>query len=62
MTRPDALDMMVTYLGVDPGYSQKEMDDTRECHVRFSFIKKLYKDHLTKEVEADGDNAQVFHQ
>lgn len=38
ISRPNALDMMVLYLRVDPGDAQKEMDDTRGCHTRFGFL------------------------
>lgn len=52
----------MAYLGVDPSDVQKEIDDTRRCHARFTFLKKLYKDHLVAVVKADDDdNAQVLH-
>lgn len=57
MTRLDPLDMMVTYLEVDPSDFQKEMDDTRRCHARFLFLEKLYIYHLNASVKADGDDA-----
>lgn len=50
---------MMTYLGVNPGNAQKEMDDTRLCHARarFAFLEKLYIDHLAMAVEANVGDA-----
>lgn len=61
MIKPDALDMMVTYLGVDPCDAQKEMDYTRGFHSIFKFMKKLYIDHLATVVEEDDDDTQFLH-
>lgn len=41
----ETLDIMVTYLGVDPRKSQHELDDTKGCHARFSFLVDLYEHH-----------------
>lgn len=49
----EALDMMVTYLGVGPGKTQEEIDDTRECHVRFSFLVDLYDQQFVIVVDMD---------
>lgn len=61
ITRSDALEMMVTYLGAGPKEVQNEMDDTRGCHARFSFLQNLYIDHLVVAVDANGDDAHVLH-
>lgn len=57
MAKPDALNIMVTYLGVGSGDAQNEMDDIRWNHARFAFLEKMYIDHLVAEVENDGDDA-----
>lgn len=57
--RPEALEMMVSYLGFDTGKAQHEIDDTRGCHARFSFMVDLYEHHLTVTVDADGDDGHV---
>lgn len=61
ITRPDALDMMVTYLGADLDDVQKEIDNTRWCHARFTFMDELYKNPMVATVEADDDDAHVLH-
>lgn len=61
ITRPSALEMMVAYLGDDAKDAQKEIDDIRECHARFSFLEKMYIYHLVVTVKANGDDAQVLH-
>lgn len=43
---PDALDMMVTYLGAEPGEFQIDNYAMRGAHARFSYMEKLYKYHL----------------
>lgn len=58
-TRPEALDRMVTYLGADRGKAQQELDDTRWCHARFSFLIDLHEHHLDASVEADGGDSRV---
>lgn len=49
----EALDMMVIYLGVGPGKTQEEIDDTRECHARFSFLVDLYDQQFVIVVDMD---------
>lgn len=58
INRADALEMMMTYLGDDSGKSQHEINNTRWCHARFSFLVKLYEDHLTTIVDALGDDTR----
>lgn len=57
ITRLDALDMIVTYLGANTSDVQKEMDDTIGCHARFVFLEELYINHLVAPVEVDGGDA-----
>lgn len=49
--------MIITYLGVGPGDARKEINDTTRCQTIFSFLKMLYRDHLTMIVDYDGDDA-----
>lgn len=53
--------MMVTFLGSDWGDAQKEINDTRGCHARFSFLETLCRDHLEATLEEDGDDARVVY-
>ncbi|KAI5420544.1 hypothetical protein KIW84_044371 [Lathyrus oleraceus] len=61
ITIPDALNMMVTYLGADPSDVHKEMDGIIRFHARFAFLEKLYIYHLLAEVEVDGDDTKALH-
>lgn len=51
--------MMMNYFGVDLLCSKK--NDTRGCHVKFSFSETLCRYHLDVEVETDSDDAQVVY-
>lgn len=46
----------MTYLGVGPGKTHQELNDTRGYDVMFSFLIDLYKDHLVATLDADGDD------
>lgn len=61
MTKPDALEMMVTYLRDDREDALKKMEGTRGCHVPFVFLEKLSIHNLAAKVEANGVDAQVMH-
>lgn len=60
MTRLDAMDMMVNYLGDDPEDSLNKLEDTRGCHARYGFLENLYVHYLAATMEVDGDDAQVI--
>lgn len=45
--REEALEMIITYLRVDPELSLKEIEDTYGCYVKFQFLKRLYAQQLT---------------
>ncbi|CAL5203488.1 unnamed protein product [Lathyrus oleraceus] len=51
--------MMVAHLRVDPAEASQDAHDTRGDHARFSFSEKIYKYHLQKAVDAEGDGMQV---
>lgn len=59
MTTPDALEMIVTYLGANQEDDLKELEDTIGCHARFEFLEKLYLYNMVAAVEANGDDAQI---
>lgn len=61
LTKLDALEMIVQYLGVDPGDVQQEINDTRGCHAKFKFQERLYICHLDVKVGVGGDDVQVVH-
>lgn len=53
--------MMVTHLGAKPGKVAKEPIDIIGSHDRFSFLEKIYKEHLQWIMGAEGDDMQVEH-
>lgn len=57
--RPEALNMMMTYLGTDFGKAQHNIYDIIVCHARFPFLVDLYEHHMNAFVVANGDDAQV---
>lgn len=46
ISRPKALDLMVIHLGANPSKTQSDIEDTKGCHARFSFLSKNYINHL----------------
>lgn len=48
--------MMLTYLRADTCDAQKKIDAATGCYARFSFLNKLYIDHMLVTVEAGGDD------
>lgn len=60
-SKPEVLDMMVIYLGVDSKKAQQEIDDTKWCLVRFSFLVDLYERHLAAFLDANVDDTRVGH-
>lgn len=57
--REDIVDIMVIHLGVDSAKVVREASDTRGAHARFSFLEKLYKDHLEGVLNVEGDDVHV---
>lgn len=53
--------MMVQYLETDSSDAQTEMDDTKGCHARLTFLEEMYRYHLDVAVEADDNDAHVLH-
>lgn len=44
MTKDEALEMMVEYLGANSGEAVEELDKTKGAHARFVYLKKVYED------------------
>lgn len=59
-SRPEVLNLVMTYLGADPRKSQHEIDDTRGYHVRYPFMTKLYEDHLGPTMDVVDDYARTW--
>lgn len=58
-SRPEALDLIVTYLGVDSGKAQEDINDTRGCHTKFFLLVKNYVDPMNAVVDVAGDDTWV---
>ena len=56
MTKDEALEMMVEYLGADLGEVMDELDKTRGDRARFVYLKKVYDDALLSAQQDDGDD------
>lgn len=52
----EAIEMMITYLGVDPSDVQKKVVDIICVHARFKFLGDLYKDYLCMVVDVNNDD------
>jgi hypothetical protein len=46
MTRDEAVEMMIQYLGADPGDAIEEVNDTRGAHSRFAYLRRIFKERL----------------
>ncbi|CAL5198199.1 unnamed protein product [Lathyrus oleraceus] len=56
ITKGKAHQMMIDYLGDDPGEEMDELDRTRGVHARFEYIKKIYETEILRaENVADDD-------
>jgi len=43
------------YLGSSPGDSLEEVNDTRGAHAQFSYMRRIFKELLLQQLEADND-------
>lgn len=59
MTKDEALERRVEYLGIDQRDAMNELDKTMGVHARFVYLKKVYDDVLLSAQQADGDDEQV---
>ncbi|XP_050895905.1 uncharacterized protein LOC127102595 [Lathyrus oleraceus] len=59
MAQDGALEMMVEYLGVDPGEAMDELVKTMGAHARFIYLKNVYENVFLSALQADGDDEQV---
>ncbi|RHN51109.1 putative protein-serine/threonine phosphatase [Medicago truncatula] len=55
MTRDDAVEMMMQYLGCDPGDAVVEVTPNRGAHCRFSYLRRIFKDRLLQQLELENE-------
>ena len=55
ISRDDAVDLMIRYLGSDPGDALEEVTNTRGAHARFSYLSNIFKQRLLRKLK-------VFHE
>jgi len=46
MTRYNAMEMMMRYLGSSPGDALDEVNETRGAHARFSYLRRIFKERI----------------
>jgi len=49
----------IEHLGVDPGEALSEVNDTKGAHARFSYLRRIFKDRLLEQLQADNDGDLV---
>lgn len=59
ISREEASEMLVTYLGANPTEAANEVVDAKYAHDRFKILEELYKDHLLMVVDVDSDDMHV---
>lgn len=59
ISKVDALEMMVEYLGAKPHDVLKNIEDTQVFYARFGFLERLYAHKLTT-IEHASDDEQVM--
>ena len=57
--KEEALDMLVEKLGVTPESAMAEIDKTRGCHVRYSYLDRVFRNEIRRAREACGYLKQV---
>ena len=55
ISRDDAVDMMMRYLGSSPGDAFDEVNETRDAHEQFSYFRRIFKERLLQQLEADNE-------
>jgi len=48
ISRDDAVDLMIRFLGSDPEDALEEVTSTRGAHARFSYLSKIFKQRLLR--------------
>jgi hypothetical protein len=46
ISRDDVVEMMIQYLGSNPGDAIEEVTDTRGSHARFNYLRRIFKERL----------------
>jgi len=60
MTKGEAMDMMIQHLGADPGDALKEVTDTNRGHARFSYLRRIFKEHILEQLGAYNEGDMVL--
>jgi hypothetical protein len=55
ISRNDAMEMMIRYLGSSPGDAIEEVNDIRGAHARFWYLRKIFKQRLLQQMNADNE-------
>jgi hypothetical protein len=55
MTRDNAVEMTMRYLGSSFGDALDEVNDTRGAHARFSYLMRIFKERLMKQLKFDNE-------
>jgi len=59
ITRDDAVDLMVTHLGSDPGDALLEVTRTRGAHCRFRYLRRIFKERLLQQLELENEHGMT---
>jgi len=51
LTRDEAVEIMIRYLGSNPGYAIEEVINTRGSHARFVYLRRIVKERLLEKLE-----------
>ena len=53
---------MIEYLGADPYRTTEDFRTTNGSHAKFSYLKRLYEEHLVAALGAENEGDEVFAQ
>ncbi|XP_050902789.1 protein MAIN-LIKE 1-like [Lathyrus oleraceus] len=60
ITKDEAIEIVVEYLGADPEKAMNEVDRSRGAHARFEFLRNIYETEIQRAEQDDGDAEQVM--
>lgn len=55
ITRDNAVEMKIRYLGSSPGDALDGVNETKGAHARFSYLRRIFKERLLQQFEADNE-------
>jgi len=55
ISKGDAVELMIRYLGSFPGDALDEVNETRGAHARFNYLRKIFKYPLLLQLELDNE-------